>query len=159
VDIKALLDESLKAVSGLGEGIARELLAPDGLPQFEGDAVLLRQAFVNIMKNAIESMGESGRLSVNAGMAAAGDQDEVRLPGPAYIRVDVSDTGYGISGENLRKIFTPFFTTKEHGTGLGLALVQKILVYHGGRATVKSREGQGTTFSVYLPVNALGRTS
>jgi len=158
VDIKPLLEESLKALSGLGEGVKRELTAPDGLPQFEGDAVLLRQAFINIMKNAIESMDDGGKLAVSAGLVAAGEQDDVRLPGPSYIKVEVTDTGYGVTGENLRKIFTPFFTTKSHGTGLGLALVQKILVYHGGRATVKSREGQGTTFSVYLPVSAHERT-
>ncbi|MFQ5949558.1 MAG: ATP-binding protein [Nitrospiria bacterium] len=67
--------------------------------------------------------------------------------------MEISDTGAGIPKENLDKIFLPFFTTKEKGTGLGLALVHKIILSHGGHLSVASVEGKGTTFRVSLPLN------
>jgi len=158
VDMGALLEESMKALSGSGEGVKRELSVEPGLPEFDGDAVLLRQAFVNIIKNAMESMENGGSLRVAARMADTAEEG-VNLSSAACIKVDVVDTGCGMSKENISRIFTPFFTTKGKGTGLGLALVQKIIVYHGGRAAVKSVEGQGTTFTVYLPAGPPERTS
>ena len=67
------------------------------------------------------------------------------------VEIFISDTGAGISEENLDKIFLPFFTTKSRGTGMGLALVHKIILTHGGNIKADSREGTGTTFRIYLP--------
>lgn len=162
VDTKGLVEDALKSLPWIDKSIIREVVLDDGLPPVEGDAVLLRQAFANIIKNAAEAMPDGGRLSVSARLVEAGKGDPpggVMLPGYRYINIEVSDTGMGIFEKDLRKIFTPFFTTKEKGTGLGLALVQKILVYHGGRATVNSTQGKGTTFNVYLPASTPGKAA
>ena len=152
IDVGGLLDESLKSLSGVGDGVSRELNLADGLPDVFGDGVLLRQAFINIMKNALEATPQGGKLTVTATASSSIEEKEVVLPGKEYVRVDIADTGVGITKDALAKMFNPFFTTKSSGTGLGLALVQKILVYHGGRAFVNSQPGCGTVFSVYLPI-------
>ncbi len=102
------------------------------------DEVLMRQAFTNLFQNAIEAMPDRGALSVQA-------QDG------RNVVVSVTDTGTGIPKDTVKKMFLPFFTTKDKGVGLGLALVHKIILSHGGTIEVKSREGAGTTFIVTLP--------
>lgn len=157
VDIGALLDEATHAVSEMSDLVDVHVNVEGGLPEVQGDQVLLRQAILNIMKNAVEAMPGGGTLKVDARTVDAGAEEGITLHSGRFLRVDFEDTGTGIPRDALAKIFTPFFSTKGRGTGLGLALVQKILVYHGGRATVKSVEGGGTTFRVYLPVAAAGR--
>jgi two-component system, NtrC family, sensor histidine kinase AtoS len=102
------------------------------------DEVLMRQALGNILQNAADAMPDGGTLTVEAG----GERGEA---------VVISDTGAGIPQENLKRIFLPFFTTREKGVGMGLALAHKIVTAHGGRIEVESREGAGTAFSVFLP--------
>lgn len=115
---------------------------PEHLPVIMADDLLLRQAFQNLAQNAIDALPEmGGELEVTA---------KVIKP---FIEIRVRDNGTGIPREKIGKIFTPFFTTKEKGTGLGLALVQKIIVYHGGKIEVNSQPGVGTTFHVFLPIN------
>jgi signal transduction histidine kinase len=89
-------------------------------------------------------MPNGGELSVEADRA------------DGFIRVDVRDTGVGISEENLEKIFEPFFSTKEagEGTGLGLSVSYSIVANHGGRIDVTSQPGEGSTFSVFLPISS-----
>jgi len=115
----------------------------DMLPRVNGDLRKLQQVFLNLIINAEQAIGEYGRIVVRARKT---DND--------FIRIDVQDTGPGISPENLDQIFDPFFTTKEagKGTGLGLAIVYGIIKKHGGYIEVASKLGEGTTFSVYLPV-------
>jgi two-component system, NtrC family, sensor histidine kinase HydH len=108
-------------------------------PMIQGDADLLYQAFLNIAMNAFEAMPAGGTLAVNVS-----GEDSV-------VRVDFSDSGNGIKKEDLSRIFTPFFTTHQMGTGLGLSVVHNIIAAHGGEISVKSVEGQGTTFSIVLP--------
>jgi two-component system NtrC family sensor kinase len=107
----------------------------------------LRQALLNLIRNAREAMAEGGRLRIG-----------VRREVDDTATITVTDSGPGIAAENLPKIFDPFFSTKAKGTGLGLALVQQIAVEHGGRVDVSSNdvssEGQGTTFRLVLPVRA-----
>jgi signal transduction histidine kinase len=88
-------------------------------------------------------MPEGGELTINA-----------KIDDENYVRIDVTDSGCGISKENLEKVFDPFFTTKDvgKGTGLGLSVSYGIIQEIGGRITVDSKEGTGTTFSVYLPI-------
>ncbi len=102
------------------------------------DEVLLRQAITNLLQNAVEAMPNGGTIS-----------GEVRSG--RNLKIIIRDTGTGIPPEQIKKIFLPFFTTKDRGVGLGLALVHKIILSHGGRIEAESREGQGTTFAVTLP--------
>ncbi len=104
------------------------------------DPLLMQQAISNIIQNALEAMQGEGTIHIHA-MARSEEMVEIKI----------SDSGPGISKDHLDKIFLPFFTTKEKGTGLGLPLVQKIIVSHGGRVSVESMEGTGTTFTLYLP--------
>lgn len=103
------------------------------------DEGLMRQAFANLLQNAAEAMPDGGTLMVEA---RQNDREAV---------VRVRDTGVGIPADTVRKIFLPFFTTKDRGVGMGLALAHKIITSHGGRIEVESEEGKGTTFTVILP--------
>lgn len=115
------------------------------LPVIRMDEVLMRQALSNLLQNAIEAMPAGGALTLSAAVRA--------LPGRRReVNVAVTDTGAGIPKDRLAKIFLPFFTMKPKGTGLGLALVHKIVLLHNGRLHVESREGAGTTVHVFLPV-------
>jgi signal transduction histidine kinase len=110
------------------------------LPKVMADFDQLQQIFTNLTLNAIQAMPEGGSLTIRS--SAVGDE----------VRVDVQDTGCGISKENMGRLFTPFFTTKVKGkgVGLGLAVVHGIIEKHKGRIKVQSEVGKGTTFSVYL---------
>ena len=113
----------------------------DGLPAVHGNARNLQQVLINLLLNSIQAMPDGGRLEVR--LAAAGDM----------LQIDVADTGVGIEPEHLGKVFDPFFSTKApgEGTGLGLSVSYAIVQEHGGRLTVASQPGRGTTFSVFLP--------
>lgn len=127
---------------------------PDFL-QVYVDEVLIRQALHNVIQNAVESMSEGGRLKV----VVKEYRSELFRPPTDIIgselregvEIFISDSGSGIPEESLDKIFLPFYTTKPRGTGMGLALVHKIILTHGGNINVDSREGTGTTFRLYLP--------
>jgi two-component system, NtrC family, sensor histidine kinase AtoS len=103
------------------------------------DEVLMRQAFSNIIQNAIESMPEGGNLAIES----KNGKD---------LKIIIHDTGIGIPTDDMKKIFLPFYTTKDSGVGLGLALAHKIITSHGGSIEVESKKGQGTTFRVLIPV-------
>ena len=120
--------------------VIREL-AP-ALPDITGDFDQLQQVCTNLILNAIQAMPGGGKLTLRTSI----DKD--------YEKIEVSDTGYGISPENMRKLFTPFFTTKQavKGVGLGLAVSYGIIQRHHGRIEVQSKEKEGTTFIVYLPL-------
>jgi two-component system sensor histidine kinase PilS (NtrC family) len=107
----------------------------------QGDDVLLRQAFSNLVRNAIEACGDSGPEVVIDG----------RVEG-ANLRVSVDDNGTGIPPGARERVFRPFFTTKGRGTGLGLALVQKIVVTHNGRIHVGTARSGGASFQIVLPI-------
>ncbi len=119
-----------------------------GVPsEVNWDHTLVRQAVKNLVQNAIEAMPEGGAVTVEATLSSGQ---------PNAIDLVVGDTGVGIPAEFLDRIFLPFFTLKAKGHGLGLALVHKIVLAHGGRIHVTSREGGGTTFTVTMPVLATG---
>jgi signal transduction histidine kinase len=112
----------------------------ENVPPVLGDPEFLRSVFNNLFINAVQAMGnEGGNLNIKI------------APENGFVRFDVSDTGSGISPENVSKIFEPYFSTKETGTGLGLAIVQKIVDVHSGNIDVESKEGEGTKFTVKLP--------
>ena len=117
----------------------------DDLPEINGDLQKLQQVFLNLFLNAIQVMPTGGLIYLEAMCEPEG-----------YIKVNIGDTGTGISPEAQEHIFDPFYTTKEvgKGTGLGLSIVYGIVKKHGGYIEVKSKMNVGTTFSVYLPIAA-----
>lgn len=113
------------------------------------DPESLKQVFWNLLLNAAQAMPTGGRILITL---TSVPNDE--KPASSCL-ITVKDSGCGISEDGLRKIFEPFYTTKERGTGLGLPLVLKIIESHGGSISVKSEEGRGTTFSIRLPVSPI----
>ena len=145
VDVNPVMEQALSLVSHQAElqniEVVKEL--SPSLPNLMGDFDQLQQVFTNLILNAVQAMPNGGGLTVCTS-----------LVGDGQLRIDVQDTGCGIPKENLRNLFTPFFTTKEKGkgVGLGLAVVHGIIQGHQGRIEVQSEEGKGTTFTIYLPV-------
>jgi len=125
-----LEDRGLKVVSELASS----------LPPVLFDPAQLKQVLVNLIKNAMQAMPPQGTLTVRSGST----QEAVWMA--------VSDTGPGIPPEQLNRIFEPFYTTKNKGTGLGLLIVQRIIRDHGGRIELESTVGKGTTFKLWLPL-------
>lgn len=117
------------------------------LPMVWGDPSGLTQVFLNVIKNAVEAMGAGGVLRIGTKM-----ETDLHRGKEKFLRVEVEDTGPGISPENLKWIFAPFFTTKGSGTGLGLPIAQRIISEHAGSIRVESNHNVGTTFKVTLPV-------
>jgi len=115
------------------------------LPDLLADEEQLRRAFLNLLRNSIDAMPEGGRLRIEASRIETN---------PGVVEVRITDTGAGIPAEVLDRVFDPFFSTKERGTGLGLALTQQIVLEHAGRIDVESHLGEGTTFVLQLPVAA-----
>ncbi len=162
VYVNALVIETLDGFRQAMEEGHVKLLAD--LPQEQvtvlGDPQALRQALANLVRNALEAMPEGGELTVRVRQSDPGASG-ARDAHPGTVEISISDTGPGIPPEDLKRIFTPFFTLKEGGTGLGLALVQKTVLALGGRVDAENREGGGARFTVRLPVNerrAAGRT-
>ena len=112
----------------------------------EGDEILLRQALSNLCRNAFEACDQA---KVVPHIVIEGEQDSVH----GVVRISVRDNGPGVPADVAERVFQPFFTTKANGTGLGLALVQKIIVTHNGRVTAGSDEAGGARFDVTLPVS------
>jgi signal transduction histidine kinase len=104
----------------------------------------LQQAFLNLIKNAMESMPAEGKISIT-----------VDKEGKNYIVVSIADTGCGMTAEEIERIFNPEYTTKEKGLGLGIPLASEIIRGHGGDIRVISRKDEGTTFEVVLPCERL----
>ena len=112
----------------------------EDLPPFAFDSALIESAVLNLLLNGYESMSSGGTLRISSG------RDD------ATAWVDVSDSGSGIAPDQMESIFNPFFTTKPRGVGLGLAMVSKFVDSHGGKITVTSRAGEGSTFRIHLPM-------
>jgi two-component system NtrC family sensor kinase len=128
----------------------------EGLPSIWGDADLIKQVVMNLLVNAQQAIDGSGVVTVHTRLCAdTGAVPDGKVP-TAMVELTVSDTGCGIPAANLERIFDPFFTSKEvgKGTGLGLSVTYGIVRTHGGRITVESIPGEGSTFHVFLPVDA-----
>jgi PAS domain S-box-containing protein len=125
------------------------------LPTVWVDAEALYQALVNLVRNALDAMPSGGRLTFRVGWS---DADDVVRPGrrPASgvrrVRVEIQDTGAGISSADADRVFNPFFTTKDSGTGLGLALTHKVVEDHGGSIDFRGAAAGGTVFRIVLPI-------
>ncbi len=125
--------------------ITPELHLEEGLPAIQADETLLRRAIENLVLNAMDAMPAGGVLMLRTSHQN-GDVD-----------LEVSDTGSGLTPEECDRLFTPYYTTKQHGTGLGLAIVQSVISDHGGRISVESESGVGTSFYIHLPAKAPAR--
>jgi two-component system NtrC family sensor kinase len=125
--------------------IAAERRLAGGLPLLVLDPDLMQQALLNILLNAIKAMPQGGRILVETRVEGA-------APGSrGTIKIAVSDSGQGITPENLGRIFSPFFTTRQQGTGLGLSITQRIVEQHNGGISVQSTPMKGSTFIITLP--------
>ncbi|GMR04493.1 MAG: nitrogen fixation sensor histidine kinase GnfL [Thermodesulfobacteriota bacterium] len=122
------------------------------LPPVYGDEARLTQVFLNLIKNAGEASSEGGVVRVVTRMITGLHIAEAGAKGTKMAAIEVRDKGCGISHEDMEKIFTPFFTTKHRGSGLGMPISLKIVKEHGGLLNIDSTQAQGTTVSVYLPI-------
>ena len=141
VNIRELIETSLAAVLQAKDAhrhVATKMNLADGTVR--ADEVLMRQVLTNLIQNAVEAMPGGGTLTLENAL----QQKE--------LIVVIKDTGAGILPDRIKKIFLPFFTTKDKGVGMGLALAHKIITSHGGRIEVESTEGKGSAFTVTLPV-------
>ena len=118
------------------------------LPPVQGDRNSLKQVFLNLIKNASQAIEVKGKIEVSTRWIT-----EHKLKGQKAISVEIEDNGNGIARESLEKIFSPFYTTRKEGSGLGLFLAYQIIAKHGGAVLVESEPGKGTVFKVYLPVS------
>ena len=134
-----------------------ELAVPDDLPAIQGDEHQLCQVFTNLVINAFEAMNGQGRIRISAWAGTVEQEHTQRGDGLASVPmliVEIADDGPGIPDDLKDRVFNAFFTTKAQGSGLGLAIVRKIIDAHDGRIDVTSSSGQGTRFTVTLPVSA-----
>jgi len=148
VDINELIGRLIDFLSPqfAKHGITAERKLTAGLPWLVLDPDLMQQALLNISLNAIKAMPEGGKFSVETRAA----QREGDIPGA--IKIIFTDSGEGITPENLGRIFSPFFTTRHQGTGLGLSITQRIVEQHKGEVGVASAPGKGATFTITLPL-------
>ncbi len=142
VDLGALLADLVPVITpeATKHGVRIVLDCPPGLPPVHGDEAMLRQVFLNLAINGCQAMPQGGTLRLVCA-AASGDRVQVRI----------EDSGTGINPEHLGKIFDLYFTTKDHGSGIGLSMVYRIVQLHDGEIEVQSTPGRGTTFRVLLP--------
>ena len=112
----------------------------------------IKQVFWNVVLNAIEAMPQGGQLTIETRRLKKASRSVGRPPASSTVEVRFMDTGAGIIPEDLERIFYPFFTTKQKGSGLGLSIVHRIMEEHGGRILVESKPDHGTIMVLQLPV-------
>lgn len=164
-EIVTLLEESIESALSAAHRdklqIGREFIP---VPPVQLDRHQMKQVFVNILVNAIQAITDAGTIRIASGPSSqfqkvgtysnggtTGKNISLQVNLAPYVWVKISDTGKGIPEEILDKIFYPFFTTKEKGSGIGLAIAQKIIDMHRGSIDVESELGKGTTFTIKLP--------
>ncbi len=155
VPLSPLLHEVVMAAQARTQQVPISLETTAGLPDVRGDRMLLREAMLNVVSNAAEACAPSGGEVVVRVRA-------VRAPGGSaapLVEMVVSDTGPGIPRSHLGRLFVPGFTTKETGSGVGLAIAERVVAAHHGRITVDSEEGRGTTITITLPTDNRGLAS
>ncbi len=157
VDLVPLLKEHVKLLGRtMPASIKIRLVCGDGAYVVKADPTRVQQVMMNLAVNARDAMPEGGKLRIELEQVSVADGESAPLPEMGagdWVKVAVSDTGRGISTDELPHIFEPFFTTKEpgKGSGLGLAQVYGIVKQHDGHIDVRTSPGQGATFSLYLP--------
>ncbi|MCE9616598.1 MAG: PAS domain S-box protein [Lentisphaerae bacterium] len=142
VSIESLLKETLMLMRQeiQNRSIDVRVDQPDSLPKIPVDRDQIKQVFFNLIKNAIQAMPDGGKLGVSLSLS------------DRFLMIAIQDTGSGIQPEDFSRIFEPYHTTKSEGSGLGLMIVQRIVQDHGGEIEVQSKPGEGTRFTVRLPL-------
>jgi signal transduction histidine kinase len=141
-DILALIREVIGFMeAGFQEqGVTFELSAPEAIAAFAFDPGQIRQVLINLFKNSLEAMPHGGVLRVSAAVREG------------HLVLTIADSGLGIAPEHLRSLFTPFFSTKEGGTGLGLTICRGLIDLHRGEIAIRSEVNRGTTYTIRLPL-------
>jgi nitrogen fixation/metabolism regulation signal transduction histidine kinase len=145
--INEITQNAVNLYTGLPENIEIKVDLAENIPQLMADSDQMRQVLHNLIGNAVEAMPTGGKISVTTHL----ETDE-------NIVMEITDTGCGMSEEVMQKIFTPYFTTKEKGTGLGMAIVAQIIEEHGGSISVESTQGVGTKVIVKLKAGISNET-
>jgi signal transduction histidine kinase len=145
VDLNELVRGSVKLFEPQMAPVGRPPITPElyldaNLPRAQADSILLRRALENLILNSLDAMPAGGTLTVRTAHR------------DGAVRLEVTDSGEGLSPEECARLFTPYYTTKRHGTGLGLAIVQSVVSDHSGRIEVESAPGAGATFRIELPI-------
>ena len=143
-EARQVVEDSLRIVEvqAAEQNIKISLIESENVPLILGDAEFLRSVFNNLFINAVQAMETKG-----------GNLNVTISPEADFVKIEIADTGGGITEENLSKIFEPYFSTKETGTGLGLAIVKKIIDDHDGTIEVESHQNKGTKFTVKIPLS------
>jgi len=167
IPLKKLIEETIRFIKGqIPTEVEMALIVPDSLYIF-ADKQRIQQVFLNLIKNAIEAVGENGKIIIKARHSNASEKIKRKAEMSKYmsyrgkctvdedtVDIEIRDTGHGIPPDMLPKIFDPFFTTKDvgHGSGLGLSIVNDIIEEHSGCIAVESKAGKGTSFFISLPL-------
>ncbi len=159
LDLNALIQQDIRMLNRLiGDQVELTLACGADLPPVRGDLPSIEQVAMNLVINARDAMPNGGRLTIRTDAVALTPAEAAQNPEAregSFVRLSVEDTGHGMDQATLARIFEPFFTTKEvgRGTGLGLATVYGIIKQHEGWLSVRSTPGEGTSFSIYLPIS------
>ncbi|MBS3757724.1 MAG: PAS domain S-box protein [Desulfobacterales bacterium] len=151
-NLRELISESA-TFSLRGSNVKCEFHLDPSLKAAEVDAGQIGQAISNIVINADQAMPEGGRIRILARNIEIKANNEMILEPGNYIQITIQDTGPGVEIEKLKKLFDPYFTTKQKGSGLGLSVALSIIEKHNGKITVDSKPGRGTSFFIYLPAS------
>jgi len=154
VDINVLIRDviDLAQQKALEQGVEIQVERPPTIPRLHVDSAQVKTCLMNVVLNAIQAMPTGGRLALRTSYQPLEGEADVSS---GAVEVSVSDTGGGIGEEELGKIFTPYFTTKKLGIGLGLAITKKIVEEHGGQISVTSRTHEGTTVVIRFPLTVM----
>jgi signal transduction histidine kinase len=154
VPLSPLVHEVVLAAQARTQQVPIALETAAGLPDVRGDRMLLREALLNVVSNAAEACAAgAGHGEVAVRVRAIGGPGGGTAP---LVELVISDTGPGIPRAHLSRLFVPGFTTKETGSGVGLAIAERVVAAHHGRITVDSEEGRGTTITITLPTDKTG---
>lgn len=152
VSISELIEESTKLALS-GSHVRSEFCLPEGTWLIDADKGQIGQVISNLIINAKQAMPKGGIIKINSENINVTIKDFLPLNEGKYVKVTLEDTGTGICDEHLKNIFDPYYTTKEKGSGLGLATTYSIIKKHNGHITVSSEIGVGTIFYIYLPAS------
>jgi two-component system sensor histidine kinase HydH len=143
VDVPRLLEKEIELIQAetLENNIEVSLATKEDLKQIKGDKDRLTQLLMNILLNSIQAMPEGGVITIEAENGGSGE----------FVQLTISDTGIGMAESVLSQVFYPYFTTKQQGTGIGLAISQKIILDHNGSIAIASQPGKGTVVTMQLP--------
>jgi signal transduction histidine kinase len=155
VPVSGLLHEVVIAAQARTQHVPIALEQAAGLPDVRGDRMLLREALLNVVSNAAEACAASkGDVTVRVRSVVSPAGSTAPL-----VEIVIADTGPGIPRAHLGRLFVPGFTTKETGSGVGLAIAERVVAAHHGRITIDSEEGRGTTITITLPTDKSGLAS